>query len=375
MDFRQMQICELPFMLNVETGNYDVAINDDVISIHISNEMYAASKQGSTTPLIAMIGVHFHIKNFVTTNPEYALIKLRTVIAKNEMCNKFFIPLASDKEAIDTLHSDLISAGNQGELEELARKTYNNFTKIIKTNYLIKTSVKKFLREEFPPENGYKFIETINFIIQKYCIGYSDHFAEEVSLHNICQTTLGGVVQFLYFNDQLISNATLVGKIPPIFRKSWFNHEQVSGISFKDILSNKAPIDHVKMLIIRSRNLLEKGAFRSAIIESSAALEAEISNAIRNKLSLQNRNEQEIDEIMRKNQKFDDRAKKLLYEIIGFRLSDIDNQLWTKTKAYRDQYRHKIAHSESIPTLQEAEEAVNTFSALIDKFRDKLNGV
>ncbi len=47
-----MQICELPFMLNVESGNYDVAINDDVISIHISNEMYAASKQGSTTPFM-----------------------------------------------------------------------------------------------------------------------------------------------------------------------------------------------------------------------------------------------------------------------------------------------------------------------------------
>ncbi len=52
MIFRQMQICELPFMLNVESGNYDVAINDDVISIHISNEMYAASKQGSTTPFM-----------------------------------------------------------------------------------------------------------------------------------------------------------------------------------------------------------------------------------------------------------------------------------------------------------------------------------
>lgn len=322
-----------------------------------------------------MIGDNSKIKNFINTNPEYALIKLRTVITKNETCSKCFIPFAGDEEAINTLHSELISTGNQGELKELARKTYNNFTKRIKIDYLIKASAKKFLRKEFPPEDGYKFIETINFIIQKYCIGYSDHFAEEVSLHNICQTTLGGVVQSLYFNNRLISKSTLVGKIPPIFRKSWFNHEQASGISFKDILSNQAPIDHVKMLIVRSRNLLEKGAFRSAIIESSAALEAEISNTIRNRLSLQNRNEHEIDEILRKNQKFDERAKKLLYETVGFRLSDIDNQLWTKTKAYRDQHRHKIAHSESVPTLQEAEEAVNTFSTLIDKFRNKLHDV
>lgn len=374
MQFQYRQICELPFMLNVKSGDYEVAFGERVVSLNIDNELYAASKQGSTTPAVAMIARESEVRNFTENNSSYALIKLRTVITRNDYHHSPFIPLVNDDDVLDCLQSEQISKTPSADnSREKAQIVLACLTPLQKHQWVIKASTEKFTRKLFPPERGYEFLTEINTVVQKYCTEFNDHFAQEVSLHNVCQTTCGGIVQIVYSNGQLLSNATLVGKIPPIFRKSWFNHEEQFGRSFKDVLKERTPVDQVKMLLVRSRSLLEKGAFRSSIIESSAALEAEVSNVIRRSLAKSGWEHSDIDDLLKRNQKFDDKAKKLLKLSVGFTLAEVDNTLWSKSKHYREQLRHKIAHSEVEPTLKDAEAAVNVFEKIIMKFREKLN--
>ncbi|MEL3922039.1 hypothetical protein V1481_01600 [Aeromonas enteropelogenes] len=374
MRFQYKQICELPFMLNVQSGVYEVFFENKIITLSINNDFYAASKQGSTTALIAMIGPEDSVSEFVATNPSFALTKLRTVVSRDTFLRSPFFPMVAEDTIVDFLYSKLLS--KQPHLEhsrDEAKFIFSSFSLVEQYQWAIKASAMKFARKKFPPEQGYDFLRQVNTVIQRYCTEYNDHFAQEVSLHDVCQTTCGGIVQIIYADEQLINNATLVGKIPPIFRTSWFNHEEQSGKSFKDILKNDTPIDQVKMLLVRSRSLLEKGAYRSSIIESSAALETEVSNVIRMSLAKKGWLQSDIDSHLRKNQKFDDRAKKLLTESVGFTLAEVDNSLWSKTKMYRDELRHKIAHSDTEPTLKDAEAAVNTFDEMISKFRVKIS--
>lgn len=374
MQFQYKQICELPFMLNVQSGDYEVAFEDKVVTLNINNDLYAASKQGSMTTSIAMIASEEEVRKFVANDSSYALTKLRTVISRNALIRTAFVPIVNDDDVFECLLSDLISRRPQSEnLRERAEFLFSRFTHLEKYQWVIKASTKKFTRKLFPPDLGYEFLREINTVIQKYCTEYNDHFAQEVSLHDVCMTTCGGIVQIIFANGELLESVTLVGKAPPIFRKVWFNHEEQFGRSFKDVLKQNDPVDQVKMLLMRSRTLLEKGAYRSSIIESSAALETEVSNVIRSSLVEKGWQQSAIDSHLRQNQKFEDRAKKLLKLSIGFTLAEVDNNLWSKTKQYRDNLRHKIAHSDIEPTLADAEAAVNVFDEMIMKFRDKVD--
>ena len=374
MLFQYKQICELPFMLNIQSDVYEFFFENKISTLSINNDFYAASKQGSTTASIAMIGPKDSVGEFVVTNPSFALTKLRTVVSRDTFLRAPFFPMATDDNIVDCLYSELISRQpHSNNSREKSKLIFSSFSWVERYQWAIKASAINFTRKKFPPEQGYDFLRQINMVIQRYCTEYNDHFAQEVSLHDVCQTTCGGIVQIIYANGQIINNATLVGKIPPIFRKSWFNHDEQSGKSFKELLKNDTPIDQVKMLLVRARSLLEKGAYRSSIIESSAALETEVSNVIRMSLAKKGWPQSDVDSYLRKNQKFDDRAKKLLTESVGFTLAEVDNSLWSKTKMYRDELRHKIAHSDTEPTLKDAEAAVNVFDEMISKFRVKIS--
>lgn len=374
MQFRYEKICELPFILNIQSGVYDVAFADKIVTLKIDNNLYAASKQGSTTSSIAMIGSEEQVRRFVAGNTSYALIKLRTVIIRNESRKVPFIPIASNKMQLEYFHSGLKYNNYSSEVsEDELKQSILRLSAKERFELVLKASAETISHAIYKPEQGYDFIVEINRVIQKYCTEYNDHFAQEVSLHDICQTTCGGIIQAIYVNGLLLSNATLAGKFPPIFKQSWFNHEDVTGKSFKDILRCSAPIDQVKMLLVRARSLCEKGAYRSSIIESAAALEAEVTNLIRVSLSERGWQNDEIDLHLRNNQKFDDRAKRILKEVQGFTLAELDGNLWRKTKECRDKLRHKIAHSDVEPTLTDAESAINAFYDMIMKLREKVN--
>jgi hypothetical protein len=103
-----------------------------------------------------------------------------------------------------------------------------------------------------------------------------------------------------------------IGKLPPIINKPWLpDISQQELTEFKNILQNGIEIDPLKSLIIVSKNLLEKGETRSAIINISAVLEYSVEKKIRTKLLSRGKTIQSIENILNATKlNFKDRCKK-----------------------------------------------------------------
>ena len=370
MKFLFSQILELPFMLNISNGRYLVRFEGDDYHLELNNDFYAVVTEGATTPSVMLLASQEEAFKFSKRQTDTSVIKLRSVLTLN------LVDFPKDRDDLNStefcekIQSELSRQGDteKEDIEQVA----NDLLRLISSNekaQLDAESLKIYARARFNKEFGYDFIKLCNHFIKHYCVAFEDRFAQEISLHDVCETTCGGVLQITYVEDNLLENSTLVGKIPPIFKRSWFTHESEKTEGFKSKLSSSAGVDEIKMLTVRAWNMFERGAYRSAIIESSSALEAEVSIQIQNGGIESGKTLEEMQQLLFDNQRFEQRCKKLMKDYCGFTIPELDNALWSSVKAHRDNLRHKIAHSAAEPSAEMAETAIRDFSGLIEKIR------
>jgi hypothetical protein len=148
--------------------------------------------------------------------------------------------------------------------------------------------------------------------------------------------------------------------------KPWQNYPEPKVTDFKSQLEAGQQPDAIDLLAVRSRNCLEKGAFRSAIVEASAALDLSLSSKIREGLKAKGQSDNDINEMLRRpqNQRFEERAKAILQSATGQTVPALDNTLWSEVSKHRAVIRQGVTHSNAEPEKDDAEAVVNDFLRL-----------
>ena len=200
---------------------------------------------------------------------------------------------------------------------------------------------------------------------------FQDHFAHEISINQLAFNDFIPGVQCLVVdatNGEILDRVNRIEQCTPILRGEWWKHAEDKTQRFKSAIALGQECDSVVILQVRAWNFLTVGAFRSAIIEASAALETCVARKIRKHMLAVGESEPAISTFLTQeyNWRFEERAKKMLKEKTGVSAADIDPVLWQAVQDRRKNYRDKIAHSDKEPDEQDAKDTVKIFIALID---------
>lgn len=372
MQFQRTFMVELPFMLNIPAGEYEVSVGADKHTFAVIQDQWAipTKAEGQLSYLFVPTSALTGLQSGATPVP------LRTVVCETEttevaagdvisptedqLAEEFSQRLirsrTTTKTGADLLDEakEMMKALNEAELEQLTTLT----------------SLKLTARSLFPTGASEDFLKALNTFIRIYMAHFTDFFVEEVTLHQLGSTTTQGILNVFSCDNSQFDAVSVCGKIPPIMRKPWLNHPAAKVTEFKTRLQSGADPDSLELLAVRAMGLLERGAHRSAIIEASAALETAVARRIKKDMMAAGTSEQDADDFLHQNQRFSDRAKSILKDKSGFSAPEIGNALWERIVNHRDTYRHKISHSDAEPPKAEAQAAVNDFVSLARSVRD-----
>lgn len=260
-------------------------------------------------------------------------------------------------------------AGKTNELKAEATKRLSEMSEDIKRHFRLEESIREFARKL---ANAELFVANLNRLIRLYMAQFQDFFVEEVTLHQLASNVpLRGVFTFVACDGQPIHYYGHVGKIPPMMFKPWQNYPEPKLQEFKMQLEGGQQPDAIDLMAVRSRNCLEKGAYRSAIVEASAALDLSLSSKIREGLRAKGQSDTDISDMLRKreNQGFAERAKGILLNATGQTVPALDNTLWSEVSKHRTAIRQGVTHSNAEPEKEEAEKVVDDFLRLATLIR------
>jgi hypothetical protein len=365
---------ELPFMLNLPSGNYPVGSDVSPYLLHVTQEQVAAHLEdggfaiGSASGIKQQIGDQFKVTHWQP---------LRTLVAHTSRIDlaEADLPLLNEDKLHEAMQSKIIEenpmafAGKTEDLKSEATRRLSELEKDSRTAFLRVESVREYSRR-LP--NAELFVANLNRLIRLYMAQFNDFFVEEVTLHQLASNTpLRGVFTLVNCDGSLVQNYGHVGKIPPMMFKTWQMYPDSKVKEFAQLLESGQQPDAIDLMAVRSRNCLEKGAFRSAIVEASAAMDLSLSSKIREGLRAKGQNDSDINEMLRKpqNQRFEARAKSILQSATGQTVPALDNTLWTEVSKHRTVIRQGVTHSDSEPDKAEAKKVVDDFLRLAQLIR------
>ena len=380
MKFKVEIMNELPFMINLPTGDYRVraTINgvDKVLTLNLSEDVYKLhiSPFPNRTLHSFYEGKSEELQRFVMNKqiPNYAFEPLKSYIKciveeEHELTQQMFDEITKDKliERLKTLI--LEQKGNKNidasNLSQLSEEEYTRMDKAgqldeLKTNYLINKII-----NELSNQNVAFYYIALNNFIKQYSYFRKDFFVEPLTIH-----TLEGTYYTQYVDDQYYQRIKRAGKVPTIItHKQWLpDLEEIELINIKQRMELDAGIPAVESLLLVARNLAERGEYRSAVIESSAALEVVVEQKIVEKMLARGRTQSEIDNYLHRTEtKFYERCDLQLRVYTGQSFVNDNSILWTTINTHRKSYRHKIAHSTIMPDDRKTEEIINDFETAI----------
>jgi len=280
------------------------------------------------------------------------------------------LPAVTEADTLEDVQAAIIGespmkySGKSDELRNEAQRRIDELSPEEKSELLLRTAK---LRASRRIPDADLFVSAMNSLIKLYMQIFNDFFVEEVTLHQLAaQSPLTGVFITLSCDGEMLQHYSHVGKVPPIMRKPWRSHPANEVDQFKAALKQGETADSVKLLEVRARGFLERGATRSAIIEGSAALDLSVSRKLRAGFVSQGMSSSDIDDTLKAEIRFKERANRLMREAhrAGKGVSDIDNGLYTTVLGHREQYRHGIAHADVEPARSDADQALQDFQRL-----------
>ncbi|KAF6620494.1 hypothetical protein G7L40_20185 [Paenibacillus polymyxa] len=370
---------ELPFMIQLPNGDYSVRtrlnpteekdfilkLSDDVFRVHIN-------PFGSKKSAMCIEGERAELESYIINNriPNYAFEPCKSYISctieeELELKDELYLNVTND-DLIDKIKSKMIREGikytDTIDLTRMATTefgTYNTDQVLEeKIDYVVNRRLNELSRLVYPYHNA------LNQFIKQYSYLRNDFFVETTTMHTLKGTTSRQFVDGYYYDS--IKHA---GKAPSMMPyQKWLpeidsNHVE----TLKERLINGFDIPPTKDLIIMARNLAERGEYRSAIINSSAALEVAVEQKIIEKMYLNGNTQAEIDTFLDSTKtNFYRRCDRQLNEKAGQSLVRNNPTLWTNINSHRNRYRHKIAHSSLMPNARDTEKVINDFEIAVN---------
>ncbi len=365
---------ELPFMLNLPTGDYPVGGASTQYLLQIAQEQVAAHLEdgrfaiGKPSTIKQQLGDQAKVTHW---QPLRTLVTHTTSIELTEAD----LPKLDKGKLHEAMQSKIIGenpmafAGRTDDLKAEATRRLSEMPKEAKDEFLQDESVSAFARRL---ANAELFVSNLNRLIRLYMAQFNDFFVEEVTLHQLASNTpLRGVFTFVACDGKPVHIYGHVGKIPPVMFKPWQNYPESKVQEFGNLLESGQQPDAIDLMSVRSRNCLEKGAYRSAIVEASAALDLSLSSKIREGLRAKGQSDADISDLLKKpqNQRFEERAKGILQSATGRTVPALDNALWAEVSKHRTVIRQGVTHSSAEPEKGEAEKVVSDFLQLADLIR------
>lgn len=378
MKFKVVFSNELPFMIQLPSGEYKIKIaensiskdmilnlSDKIFRLHINpfpNEKMENYSEGTSEELEELV-----VRNNISN---YAFEKLKsyvTCIVEKEL--KFSEDMYEDiskEKIVEWLKGRIIRENKDiipvEKLDEVANDKYKLYNteqlKNVKLNYLIYKEINRVSNE-----NIYSYYIALNKFIKQYSFIRNDFFVNTLTVH-----TLKGTYYQQYVDDQLYDQIKFAGKVPTILpKKQWMAElEEKSLEQLKQRLIDNDNIPFENSLILVARNLIERGEYRSAILEASAALEVAVEKKIVGKMKLKGKSEDEINDYLKETEvKFAKRCNKQLEQCTGKSFINDNNKLWVKIDSHRKNYRHKIIHSSLEPSPFGIEEIIDDYQEAI----------
>ncbi|MEN4978970.1 hypothetical protein ABEI05_12705 [Erwinia billingiae] len=370
MIFSVRYMIELPYILNLPDGTYTYKYNNENVEIKINNNFYAMSTLSPSLPLTKAIGPIDQLSNNIPDG--CYLIKTKSILSFQLEC--------TINKLTDATHSDLINeirrhhhqvdhypTEEEGEklISAFSADEYKAFEQRVK---IFKTSL-----EIFPAGDAPKYILLANHFIKYYCLHFDDHIAEEISIYQLASSLTNGVMQQHFFDGMMISSAPYVGgSIFPLMRNALFLHDEKKTESFRTSLLNDELNRTSELLLLRARNLETKGAYRSATIEASAAMENFILTTIRDKMLISGHCPDKTSTYLKNNWKFEERCKRIFKEFFGVTVCEIAPHAWECVKLDRDNTRHRTTHTSYEPSENDTNLIIKNISTLILEIKKHL---
>ncbi|VTR94362.1 Uncharacterized protein OS=Escherichia coli HM605 GN=ECHM605_12271 PE=4 SV=1 [Gemmata massiliana] len=367
MKFVCIERCELPFAMNLPPDAYNVSIGGAAYALALHQGWVAAiasTGQWSVGP--EELAVRALAK--ITSSPH--IQRLRPVICHTttrEIADAD-LPVLTESEAAQEMFAtafetfDLAAGSNAMHAEANRRRAAMSADRRVAYDLaLSKTAYARRLADRD------LFLQALNALIRLYMQRFDDFFVEQVSISQLSfQYPLVGVQAIFFCDGEELTWHDDVGRFPGLARTPWLNLPSDDVARFKEDLGNGVQPNAVELLEVRARSFLNRDVTRSAIIETSAALDLSLGLKIREGYAKQGKTEKEIESTLNGAIQFETRANRLMREATGKELSKYPGaqKLYERVVDHRKKYRHGIAHADVEPVMCEAGPAVNDFQEL-----------
>lgn len=373
MKFAVEYLNELPFMIEMPDGEYTVKTKCGFLNLNISSDYYKLHV--APFPENADECVYYEKEDklkkviFNQRIPNYAFSKCKTfvkcTIEKEIEIEDCFYDEITKEECIEEIKSLFIKKRvSYTDTDDLKLKAEDYYSKLGSEEL---NSIKFRIiasKELYSISNIYEYYEALNNFIAQY-----SYIRNIIWVHKLDENILEGTFTRYFIDENLYDEVTFGGFAPSIlpYRKLFPKLNDSELELFSDRLKNSYEIPLEKQLIIVARSLWYRCEYRSAIMESSAALEIAVEKKIVDKMKLNGLNHKKRKRELNKTlTNFRERCDKVLQKYTGTSFVVDNAELWGSIEENRKKYRHKIVHSSTSPDRKTCEVVINKFEEAID---------
>lgn len=366
-------INELPFMIHLPNDDYVIKFNcrDGIerdFVINLNNDTFRLHMNPFPNHKTAkwIDGEREKLEEFVSENQvvQYAVVKLKTYIScsfeeefeiKEEM-----VETIDNEKVIQRLMRSYLNSSKE-EVDKIAKAVLDELTE----DEVHDWKKRLVLERRLNVFSGlvYDYQQALNSLIGQYSYLRGDFFVEPLTMH-----TLEGSHCFKYIDGQVVDQYKAAGKIPTIItNRIWMNDiDSVDLQTLKTRLISDYKVPPTRSLILTTKNLLERGEYRSAIIEANAALEMSVAEKITQKMKVVGKSDSEIDNYLSRTEtNFFQRCDFQLKAKASKSFVNDNTTLWNTINSHRRTFRHKIAHTSLIPNPKDVEVIIDDFEKAI----------
>jgi len=372
MRFMIQMTNELPFTLEIPNGEYEIPTSLDILTLNINSDMYNlhTARFAKYAGKSYAVGEDEELQKIIETDklPNYAFANCKTFVSCTKKSEKDFVEAdyskITEEQCIETIAGNFVSnhvePAEGSNITQMAKNYYSTITDDEKSRIVQQILIQEELSKL---SCVYAYYEALNKLIHQY-----SYLRKHFWVHRVDENILEGTLVQKYVNGKFYESITYAGLVPSImpYKKKYPEMNATELADFKDRLANnyEIPIENDLMLVARS--LWYRAEYRSAVIESSAALEIAVEKKIVEKMTALGKTTQEIDDELKFTENnFPQRCAHYLKKYTGKSFKDDNSTLWAKIDQHRKLFRHKIAHSTVTPDKMKTEEIINDFENAI----------
>lgn len=373
MKFQVSYLNELPFLVELQDDKYEVKTQFGVLELQVNSKWYKVhtARFAKHAGDITYVGDKSELENIITNNAiaNYAFDNCKTFVSCSVTLDKDItdnhINSVCDEKAKEKFKSHLIKIGRKHDTttEELNMITSTEYEQL-SLNEREKYKEEVIYDDTFQSFNNiYAYYEALNNFIIHYADTRDFYWVQKLN-----ENTLEGTMVREYIDGKLYNSFTHAGLVPSILphkRKYPDISDQEMDI-LKDKLKNGAKIPVERSLILIAKSLWLRLEYRSAIIESSAALEYVVERKLVDKMKTIGKTPQFIrDELEKTKTNFYQRCNHFLKLYTGKSFVQNNSALWATIDSHRKNYRHPITHSNVEPDKKTTEDIIKDFESAI----------